>query len=154
MPNVSTYNQLIERFRSWAEAHEIIKAFGHGQVDNFDTDKLPTYPIMFVSPDVVTYETNVKVFSIQIIFADLPKEKEDRPDCVKEVLSDTQQLAEDLIATFVSNASTYFGDLVELRNPTATPFIANYANTLTGWVLSIGIAVPYQSDFCSIPSTI
>lgn len=154
MSNVSTYNQLINRFKTWAEAHEQVHAFAHGSIDRFDLDKMPSYPLMFVSPDVVTYANGIKTHSLQIIFADRTKENEDRSDNEKEVLSDIQQIAEDLIATFLSNASQYFGELVSIENPTLTPFIAEYSNTLTGWVLSIGLVLPYQNDFCIIPSSI
>jgi hypothetical protein len=106
---------------------------------------------MHVVPSNVTYAKGTKTFSFQIVLADLPRDKTDKVEFQREVLSDLQRIAEDLVAE-ITNHRVLFGDLITVQNVTLEPFLEEFHNTLTGWTVSLDLLVPYYWDACSIPA--
>jgi hypothetical protein len=151
MSNVQSYNALIDRFKAFASGHFILKTFSHGQIDTADLEKFTEYPFMHVVPSNVTYAKGAKTFSFQIVLADLPRDKDDKVEFQREVLSDLQRIAEDLVAE-ITNHRVLFGDLITVQNVTLEPFLEEFHNTLTGWTVSLELLVPYYWDACSIPA--
>lgn len=151
MSNVQSYNALIDRFKAFASGHYILKTFSHGQIDTADLEKFTEYPFMHVVPSNVTYAKGTKTFSFQIVLADLPRDKDDKVEFQREVLSDLQRIAEDLVAE-ITNHRVLFGDLITVQNVTLEPFLEEFHNTLTGWTVSLELLVPYYWDACSIPA--
>jgi hypothetical protein len=151
MSNVQSYNALIDRFKAFASGHFILKTFSHGQIDTADLEKFTEYPFMHVVPSNVTYAKGMKTFSFQIVLADLPRDKDDKVEFQREVLSDLQRIAEDLVAE-ITNHRVLFGDLITVQNVTLEPFLEEFHNTLTGWTISLDLLVPYYWDACSIPA--
>ena len=151
MSNVQSYNALIDRFKAFASGHFILKSFSHGQIDTADLEKFTQYPFMHVVPSNVTYAQGTKTFSFQIVLADLPRDKDDKVEFQREVLSDLQRIAEDLVAE-ITNHRVLFGDLITVQNVTLEPFLEEFHNTLTGWTVSLDLLVPYYWDACSIPA--
>jgi len=151
MSNVQSYNALIDRFKAFASGHFILKRFSHGQIEVSDLEKFGEYPFMHVVPSNVTYAKGMKTFSFQIVLADMPRDKEDKPEYQREVLSDLQRIAEDLIAE-ITNHRVLFGDLITVNNVSLEPFLEEFQHTLTGWTVSLDLLVPYYWDACSIPA--
>jgi hypothetical protein len=151
MSNVQSYNALIDRFHAFASGHFILKRFSHGQIEVSDLEKFGEYPFMHVVPSNVSYAKGTKTFSFQIVLADLPRDKEDKPEYQREVLSDLQRIAEDLVAE-ITNHRMLFGDLITVQNVTLEPFLEEFQHTLTGWTISLELLVPYYWDACSIPA--
>ena len=151
MSNVQSYNALIDRFKAFASGHFILKTFSHGQIDTADLEKFTEYPFMHVVPSNVTYAKGTKTFSFQIVLADLPRDKDDKVEFQREVLSDLQRIAEDLVAE-ITNHRVLFGDLITVQNVSLEPFLEEFHNTLTGWTVSLDLLVPYYWDACSIPA--
>ena len=151
MSNIQSYNALIDRFKAFASGHFILKTFSHGQIDTADLEKFTEYPFMHVVPSNVTYSKGTKTFSFQIVLADLPRDKTDKVEFQREVLSDLQRIAEDLIAE-ITNHRVLFGDLITVQNVLLEPFLEEFHNTLTGWTVSLDLLVPYYWDACSIPA--
>jgi hypothetical protein len=151
MSNIQSYNALIDRFKAFASGHFILKTFSHGQIDTADLEKFTEYPFMHVVPSNVTYAKGTKTFSFQIVLADLPRDKDDKVEFQREVLSDLQRIAEDLVAE-ITNHRVLFGDLITVQNVTLEPFLEEFHNTLTGWTISLELLVPYYWDACSIPA--
>lgn len=151
MSNIQSYNALIDRFKAFASGHFILKTFSHGQIDTADLEKFTEYPFMHVVPSNVTYAKGTKTFSFQIVLADLPRDKTDKVEFQKEVLSDLQRIAEDLVAE-ITNHRMLFGDLITVQNVSLEPFLEEFHNTLTGWTVSLELLVPYYWDACSIPA--
>lgn len=151
MSNVQSYNALIDRFKAFASGHFILKTFSHGQIDTADLEKFTEYPFMHVVPANVTYAQGTKTFSFQIVLADLPRDKDNKVEFQREVLSDLQRIAEDLIAE-ITNHRVLFGDLITVQNVSLEPFLEEFHNTLTGWTVSLDLLVPYYWDACSIPA--
>jgi hypothetical protein len=151
MSNVQSYNALIDRFHAFASGHFILKRFSHGQIEVSDLEKFGEYPFMHVVPSNVSYAKGTKTFSFQIVLADLPRDKEDKPEYQREVLSDLQRIAEDLVAE-ITNHRVLFGDLITVQNVSLEPFLEEFQHTLTGWTISLDLLVPYYWDACSIPA--
>jgi hypothetical protein len=93
----------------------------------------------------------MKTFSFQIVLADMPREKEEKSEYQREVLSDLQRIAEDLVAE-ITNHRVLFGDLITVQNVSLEPFLEEFQHTLTGWTISLDLLVPYYWDACSIPA--
>ena len=151
MSNIQSYNALIDRFKAFASGHFILKRFSHGQIEVSDLEKFGEYPFMHVVPSNVTYAKGMKTFSFQIVLADLPRDKEDKTEYQREVLSDLQRIAEDLVAE-ITNHRVLFGDLITVQNVSLEPFLEEFQHTLTGWTISLDLLVPYYWDACSIPA--
>jgi hypothetical protein len=151
MSNIQSYNALIDRFKAFASGHFILKRFSHGQIEVSDLEKFGEYPFMHVVPSNVTYAKGMKTFSFQIVLADLPRDKEDKTEYQREVLSDLQRIAEDLVAE-ITNHRVLFGDLITVNNVSLEPFLEEFQHTLTGWTISLDLLVPYYWDACSIPA--
>jgi len=151
MSNIQSYNALIDRFKAFASGHFILKRFSHGQIEVSDLEKFGEYPFMHVVPSNVSYSKGMKTFSFQIVLADLPRDKEDKSEYQREVLSDLQRIAEDLVAE-ITNHRVLFGDLITVQNVTLEPFLEEFQHTLTGWTISLDLLVPYYWDACSIPA--
>jgi len=105
-----SYNVLINRLEAFAAGHFLIKRFTHGQIDLADMDQDEQYPFMHVVPNNITPVDGGMQFDFQIIFADIPRDKELKAEYQREVISDCVRLAQDLIAE-VKNGPLY-GQLV------------------------------------------
>jgi hypothetical protein len=152
MFNNISYNVVVERFKIFADGHFLIKRFTHGQVDQTDLDKDQLFPWMHVAPVEVRAAAGARVFTFDVIFADIPRDKEDKTDYQKESISDCIRLAEDLLSE-IQNGFTVFGDLVEVEGEsTITPFIEEWTHTLSGCTLALTISVPNDYNACDIPA--
>jgi hypothetical protein len=148
-----SYNVLINRLEAFAAGHFLIKRFTHGQIDLADMDQDEQYPFMHVVPNNINPVDGGMQFDFQIIFADIPRDKELKAEYQREVISDCVRLAQDLIAE-VKNGLVLFGFDVQLvTNPTIEPFMEEYKNTLTGVTFSLQLEVPWDWSACDIPAT-
>ena len=154
MSNVTTYNQIINRFQQWAEVHDQIEHFSYGLIDVMDLEKFPRYPFMHVMINKVDYVDGMKTVDINVIFCDCPRNNKDKTEYQAEVLNDLQLVAEDLIASVTFSQANFFGDLVTVQGVSAEPFVEQYENTLTGWNINFALLVPFNPDSCIIPSSI
>ena len=104
-----TYNQIIQRLEVFAEGHYFLASFTHGQIDVKNLEKFPTYPHMHVIPEGFDYGPQEKTFNFRVLVFDKPRQVEEKPDYQKEVISDTQQVIEDLVYE-LKNGRTLFGN--------------------------------------------
>lgn len=148
-----SYNVLINRLEAFAAGHYLIKRFTHGQIDLADMDQDEQYPFMHVVPNNIRPVDGGLQFDFQIMFADIPRDKELKAEYQREIISDCVRLAQDLIAE-VKNGIVLFGFDVQLvSNPTIEPFQEEYKNTLTGVTFSLQLEVPWDWSACDIPAT-
>lgn len=147
-----SYNVLINRLEAFAAGHLLIKRFTHGQIDLADMDQDEQYPFMHVVPNNIKPVDGGMQFDFQIIFADIPRDKETKAEYQREVISDCVRLAQDLIAE-VKNGLALFGFDVQLVTPPVIePFMEEYKNTLTGVTFSLQLEVPWDWSACDIPA--
>ena len=147
-----SYNVLINRLEAFAAGHLLIKRFTHGQIDLADMDQDEQYPFMHVVPNNIKPVDGGMQFDFQIIFADIPRDKEVKAEYQREVISDCVRLAQDLISE-VKNGLVLFGFDVQLVTPPVIePFMEEYKNTLTGVTFSLQLEVPWDWSACDIPA--
>ena len=147
-----SYNILIDRFKAFADGHYLIRKFTHGQIDLADLDLDGEYPYMHVAPGNITPVQGAMQFGFEVLFMDLPRDKETKAEYQRESLSDCIRLAQDLI-TEIAVGRTLFGVESGLATqPTIQPLIEEYKHTLTGVQLSISIELPYDWSACDIPA--
>jgi hypothetical protein len=147
-----SYNVVIDRFKAFADGHYLIRRFSHGQIDKTDLEKDQQFPWMHVVPTSVTPSAGQRAYGFDIVFTDLPREKESNAEYQRESLSDCIRLAEDLLAE-IRNGLTLFGSDVELLdNVSMQPFIEEYTHVLTGVTLSCTLVVPWNWSACDIPA--
>jgi hypothetical protein len=147
-----SYNVVIDRFKAFADGHYLIRRFSHGQIDKTDLEKDQEFPWMHVVPTSVVPSSGQRAYSFDIVFTDLPREKEVNAEYQRESLSDCIRLAEDLLAE-IRNGLTLFGTEVELADTvTMQPFIEEYTHVLTGVTLSCTLVVPWNWSACDIPA--
>ena len=147
-----SYNVVIDRFKAFADGHYLIRRFSHGQIDKTDLEKDQEFPWMHVVPTSVVPSAGQRAYSFDIVFTDLPREKEVNAEYQRESLSDCIRLAEDLLAE-IRNGLTLFGSEVELTDTiTMQPFIEEYTHVLTGVTLSCTLVVPWNWSACDIPA--
>lgn len=147
-----SYNVVVERFKAFADGHYLIKRFSHGQIDVTDIMKDAEYPWMHIVPVSMNPSAGTRSFSFDIIFADLPRDKEEKTEYQRESLSDCIRLAEDLLAE-IQNGYVIFGQDVELEDgATISPFMEEYTHVLTGVTLSLTMTFPWDWNACDIPA--
>jgi len=148
----TSYNIVIERFKAFADGHYLIRRFSHGQVDVTDIIQDNQYPWMHVVPVSMTPSDGSMSYEFDVIFADLPRDKETSTEYQRESLSDCIRLAEDLISE-IKNGGIIFGTDVTLEGGTTIePFIEEYTHTLTGVNCKLSMTFPNDWSACEIPA--
>lgn len=147
-----SYNTLIDRFKAFADGHYLIRKFTHGQIDLADLNLDGEYPYMHVAPGNITPVPGAMQFGFEVLFMDLPRDKETKAEYQRESLSDCIRLAQDLIVE-IAVGRTLFGVETALgTQPTIQPLIEEYKHVLTGVQLSLVIELPYDWSACDIPA--
>jgi hypothetical protein len=147
-----SYNVLINRLEAFAAGHLLIKRFTHGQIDLADMDQDEQYPFMHVVPNNIKPVDGGMQFDFQILFADIPRDKEVKAEYQREVISDCVRLAQDLIAEVKNGLSLFGFDVQLVTPPVIEPFMEEYKNTLTGVTFSLQLEVPWDWSACDIPA--
>ena len=147
-----SYNVVIERFKAFADGHYLIRRFSHGQIDVTDIVQDNQYPWMHIVPVSMTPSDGAIAYEFDVIFADLPRDKEVPTEYQRESLSDCIRLAEDLISE-IKNGGVIFGTEVTLETGTTIePFIEEYTHTLTGVNCKLSMQFPNDWSACEIPA--
>ena len=155
MFNQVSYNVIIERFKAFAAGHLQLQRFSHGQITTSHLDVTPEnlFPWMHVVPVNVQPVNGAHAFTFDVLFCELPRDKEQKEEYQREALSDCIRLAEDLLAE-VRNGGVVFGEDVVLREgATIVPFMEEYSYVLTGVTLTLTMEFPWDWSACDIPAT-
>jgi len=148
-----TFNNIITALENFANNHFFIKSFGHGNIEEIDLDKFTQFPLLHVIYLGSTYDDGTKTYRFEIYIVDNPSDKIDKISYQREVISDSEQCAEDLLADLTNGGQIFGFWEYELTNATITPLEEETKNVLSGVVLDIEIQVPYQYDSCNAPLT-
>jgi uncharacterized delta-60 repeat protein len=160
-PTGINFKTFTDDFRVLAEYHKQIQSFGVGKIDEFtywnemrlkeDNNHFnsPYYPYMFVIPGEVTNKFGFMDYKFKIIIADIiQRDLENQID----VLSDTNQIMDDIIGQFRLSVDQSLGNFNNLYylddNVVCTPFLEKYDDLLGGWVADLSIQVMTPLDRC------
>jgi hypothetical protein len=152
MANLNTYNILISRFEKFADGHYLINDFSHGEQADKDLLKEQRYPYMHVVMNNANYPTNEAEWSWSILFIDLTRDKTEKIDNSKNVLSDMIQIAEDLLSEMINGGNLFGIDCEVTPGATLTPLIQWGEQAGTGVRLDFSFRFTFDFDSCDIPA--
>jgi hypothetical protein len=155
------FKSIIDDFRLLSNYHKQINSFGFGDITEFGylTDsrdkesnpdnQSPYYPLMFVVPNTATQELQYMTYEFNVIVADIIERDLDN---MIDVLSDTNQILDDIISQFrlsVTNSLGNFNQNYYLDDAvTCIPFIEAYQDLLAGWSGTFRIKIMTPLDRC------
>jgi hypothetical protein len=98
------------------------------------------------------YEDTTKTLSFEVYIFDLPSHYENKQDRQKEVVSDAEQCAEDVIADIVNGGNIFVHEEdYTVQTARVTPLQEESSNVLAGVLLEVDIQIPYDRDACNAP---
>ena len=160
---MATYslNQLIKIFSDFADSHFQINSFGFGQQEDLSfwtemRDKVenthfnsPIFPLLYVIPNEVEQKFGFMQYNFTLIVMDIVER--DLTNQI-DVLSDTNQIMDDIISQFrlsVTNSLGNFNAKYTLQNPVVCiPFIEQYTDLTAGWSAQISVEVMNSLNRC------
>jgi hypothetical protein len=147
-----TYNQIIQRFEWWADGHPMLYHFTHGEFEISDLNRETAYPAIHVQPLSVRYGVQVRTYRFEVYIFELYRENGNEANEVREDLSDTLQIFEDLIAELRNGFDAFdrkkFLPVFPIE---PTPFIQEHNGVLTGVQATIEIETSFLADACDSP---
>ena len=147
-----TFNNIVERFKVFAENHFFIETFSFGSPDDVDLTKFTSFPLMHLVYTGATYDPGTKTYNLEVYILDVPADKAKKVDRQKEVVSDAEQCAEDIIADIKNGGNIFlFAQDYEVLNATTTPLEEETKNVLSGVLLDLSVSIPYEWDACNAP---
>ena len=147
-----TLNAIAKRLEEFATNHFFIKSYSFGSPDDVDLDKFEDFPLMHVVYTGATYDERLKAYSFEVYIFDRPNREEQMTLNQRELVSDSEQCLEDIVADVSNGGYIFLFD--EDYNVTAanvSPLIDERSNLLAGSLLDLTIEVPYQRDACNLP---
>jgi len=149
-----TYNNIIETIKCLGNAHQQVNTVTVGDVFDIDLEKNTIYPLMHINPTSTDVGRSELTLNFQIFIMDLVEPDESNE---QEVLSDTMQMAIDILSLF-QHSSQLNSAIEEVNIEYSTsetfslePFTERFDNSVTGWVFSLPITVMNDMQTCSIP---
>lgn len=159
------YKNIIDDFKKIADEHKQINSFGTGDIrqliyltqelDGTDNSKnnAPIYPLMYVIPGTVSRDEQFINYAFNVIIADIMNAK--NYDTETDIMSDTLQITEDILAQFkysVTNAEGYYEEKYDITLPASiAPFSEAYDDILAGWNLNLNIIIDNPLNRCIAP---
>ena len=146
-------NAIVSRIESFAANHYFIKTFSFGKsADSLDIEKLGTYPALYLVYNGADYGEGTKTYNFELYLIDLPGREEEIEEQRKEVVSDSEQCLEDILADIESGGNIFLLDEdYNVENGSVLPVYATHSNVLAGSLLDVSISVPYDRSACNLP---
>lgn len=147
-----TFKNFINRFETFVTNHHFLKTFSYGSPADVDLDKFEIYPLLHLVYSGASYDVQQKTYSFEIYILDLPADKVDKVGFQKELVSNAEQCAEDILADMRTGGDIFSFDYrYEVSSASTTPLEETTSNVLAGVLLDISIVVGFGSDSCNAP---
>ncbi len=99
-----------------------------------------------------TYDSTSKEYSFEVYILDLPADKANKIDNQQQMVSNAEQVAEDILADMRNGDNVFdFDHLYSVTNAFTTPLEETQSNSLSGILLTLSIEVGYTYDSCNAP---
>ena len=160
-PDGINFKTFTDDFRVLADYHKQIQSFGVGKLDEFtywnemrlkeynEHFNSPYYPYLFVIPGDVVNKFGFMEYTFKIIISDIIQR--DLSNQI-DVLSDTNQILDDIVGQFRLSVTESLGNFNELYylddTIVAMPFLEKYDDLLGGWAADLTIKVMTPLDRC------
>lgn len=147
-----TLNTFVKRFTDFASNHYFIRSFSFGAPEDVDLSKEGLYPLMHVVYTGATYDEGTKTLDFEVYILDLPSHYDNKTERQKEVVSDAEQCAEDVLADIANGHNIFIDDEnYNVTNAVITPLAEEGSNVLAGVLLDLSIEIPYDRSACDAP---
>lgn len=147
-----TLNAIEERLSTFANLHYFLNSYGFGAPDEVDLDKFTAFPTMYVVYTGATYDEGQKVYAFEVYVFDRPTEQEQKSTNRREVVSDSEQCLEDLVADVTNGGNVFlFNERYFVESSSIQPIIDERSNLLSGALLDLSISVPWEASACNLP---
>lgn len=147
-----TLNVIERRLSEFAANHYFVQGYGFGSPDEVDLDKFQAFPLLYVVYTGADYPDGAKTYNLEVYLFDRPTEQEAKSTNRREVVSDSEQCLEDLIADITNGFNVFqFDEAYNVDAANVTPIIDERTNTLSGALLDLSISVPYDRSACNLP---
>lgn len=147
-----TLNAIEERLSTFANLHYFLNSYGFGAPDEVDLDKFTAFPLMYVVYTGATYDEGQKVYAFEVYVFDRPTEQEQKSTNRREVVSDSEQCLEDLVADVTNGGNVFlFNERYFVESSSIQPIIDERSNLLSGALLDLSISVPWEASACNLP---
>lgn len=147
-----TLNTFVKRFTDFASNHYFIRSFSFGAPEDVDLSKEGLYPLMHVVYTGATYDEGTKTLDFEVYILDLPSHYDNKTERQKEVVSDAEQCAEDVLADIANGHNIFIDDEnYNVANAVITPLAEEGSNVLAGVLLDLSIEIPYDRSACDAP---
>jgi hypothetical protein len=150
-----TFNSVIDELFKFAKYHKQINNYGFGNLVDFSrkNEKVDDvkYPLMFITPQNITYNKTTTQYDISIVFGDI---LQDGNENGKYVISNMGLIAKDLIS-YITNPpsnpnSVDLTDVFDITFPVnGIPFQERFNDFIGGVSLDLTIIVRDSINTCS-----
>ena len=148
-----SYHKIIQNLEYYQQSQSGVglNSFGHGNIYEFsmnESGSTTVYPLMFVTPQLVSYDQNLTTYTLQIIFAD--RINDDMSNQV-DVVSDMSIQAKRFISYIVRgmNQNPALFDKMDTVLPiNALPFLERFNDYVGGISIDIPIVIFEYIDAC------
>ena len=151
-----TYNNVIDTLVCLGNQHLQINTTTTGDLWDIDIDKNTLFPLLHINPVSVDVSQGQRQFNFQLFIMDLVHEDGSNE---QEVLSDTLEIMNDILALLKRGEILYHYDEEADEEPryfinndfTCQPFTERFDNSVSGWVMDLGVIVENELNSCNIP---
>jgi hypothetical protein len=153
MEQYVSYHKIIQNLKDYQKSQVGVglNSFGYGNIvefGNVGSGMTPTYPFMFVTPQLVTCDENITTYNLSIIFAD--RINDDMSNQV-DVISDMSIQAKRFISYIVRgmNQTPNLYDVMDTTLPViGLPFLERFNDYVGGISIEIPIVIFEYIDAC------
>lgn len=158
---IITYNELIKMFEDFVTNHKQLRTFGNGPTSEIGTSKQIDYPLLWSThrtPSTfnITNKTLIPQMNLTFIIVDQINIQENYEDTNgvqsnngQEVLSDTFQIAQDLV-TYISTELGTYGVMFSVDTLSIEPVYDELPDKVNGWVLDVTLQLRHTN--CTYPT--
>lgn len=141
-----TLKQIITDLEDFQKDHDQLKYFGFGDLWQMSTSDI-SYGLMWVTPAISNNDGRQMNVILQIGILD--RLLEDNSN-LRDVLSDTLLIANDVIAWFQDDEEQY-GYVANETGISLEPFVQKFDDNVAGWFFELEFQVPNKLNTCEVP---
>jgi hypothetical protein len=140
-----TYHKILDYFENYQQSAVGLNSFGDGDLVYFATTNSGTtiYPLMFVTPQLITYDENITTYQFSVIFGDIVNTDMSNQ---QDVITDMSIQAKRFISQFKRGT---FIDEMDIQLPVVgTPFIERFNDHIGGVSLDCSVTIFEDLNAC------
>lgn len=155
--NIKTFRRFVNDLKKIYQEHKLINDFGFGFVEDItfkkETEAKVDYPYLYVIPSVCSVDERQLRYGITLVMMDRVVNYTD--ENLLDVLSDTNQILQDVISQFKYSVTPEEGDYTDVYDIelpiTLQPFADKYDDYVAGYSCDINIVLGQPLDRCIAP---